>query len=233
MNIRERFFPLLTTLCLVVLCSGLPFLWFVVRDRQLDTALWQLPASGDALSAAGRQNAVARELYAWRQLDFSPDTVGTEMDLEEVRQDIQPYLTRLCNAGVWPDTFLAAANELLQQTTRCTTLREASGMTTYSFSTANPDRYLRLTVSDYGTLTAVHGNLGVQEGFVPSDAVKAYRTLLGLDGFADWEEATPRGYGTSAPCYSADAQLYLTASLDRWYFSMSVTSMAPETYAGL
>lgn len=233
MKSRERFFPLLGTLLLVIFCSGLPFLWFSVRDRQLDTARWIAPAAEDALSAAGRQNAVARELYAWRQLDFSAEVAGTEMDPAEGQQRIQPYLTRLCNAGVWPDTFLAAANELFQQTTRCTTLREASGMTTYSFSTANPDRYLRLTVSDYGTLTAVHGNLGVQEGFVPSDVVDAYRTLLGLDGFADWEEATPRGYGTSAPCYSSDAQLYLTASLDRWYFSMSVTSMAPETYAGL
>ena len=57
--------------------------------------------------------------------------------------------------------------------------------------------------------------------------------MLGLASFTDWEDAEPLGYGDPAPCYSADAQLYLVANMDRGYFSMSVTSMAPETYAGL
>lgn len=233
MNIRERFLPLAGTLLLVAFCSSLPFLWFAVRDHQLDNALWQRPVSDDVLSVSGQQNATARELYAWRQLDFSAQAVGTEMDPTEARQYLQPYLTQLYNAGVWPKTFLAAADELVLQATQCNALQEASGMTTYSFSIPDTDRYLRLTVSDYGTLTAVHGNLGVQEGFVPADVVNAYRTLLGLDVFTDWVDAEPHGYGTPAPCYSADAQLYLVANMDRGYFSLSVTSMAPETYAGL
>lgn len=233
MKRRERWIFLAGTVFLVVLCTVLPFLWFAVRDRQLATAVWSAEPSPGFLSEAGRQNPVARELYAWRQLDFVPDAAGKSLDPAEARQRVQPCLDMLYQAGVWPENFQKAADTLLRQVTQCNTLREASGMTTYSFSAADSDRYLRLTVSDYGTLTALHGNLGVQEGFVPADAAAAYRTLLGLDDFTDWEDAEPRGYGDSAPCYSADAQLYLVAQQDRWAFSMSVTSMAPETYAGL
>ena len=107
-----------------------------------------------------------------------------------------------------------------------------NGETGYYFGTED-GRNLTLTVSRYGTLTSLNGNLGLTEGFAPAEVAAAYRTMLGLASFTDWEDAEPLGYGDPAPCYSADAQLYLVANMDRGYFSMSVTSMAPETYAGL
>ena len=67
MKLRERWMPLLGTALLVILCTALPFLWFALRDRQLGASSWSTEMASDFLSAAGRENAVARELYYWRQ----------------------------------------------------------------------------------------------------------------------------------------------------------------------
>ena len=88
-------------------------------------------------------------------------------------------------------------------------------------------------MTEYGTLTGLNGKLGLADGFDSTQIARAYRTMLGLDSFTDWEDAEPLGHGSPVPCYSADAQLYLVANMDLGYFSVSVTSMTPETYAGL
>ena len=76
MKLRERWLPLCGTALLVILCTALPSVWFAVRDRQLDSAQWSTAADSSFLSAAGRENAVARELYYWRQQ--SADTVMSQ-----------------------------------------------------------------------------------------------------------------------------------------------------------
>ncbi|EFB76305.1 hypothetical protein [Subdoligranulum variabile] len=232
MKLRERWVPLLGTVLLVILCTALPFLWFAARDRQLDASCWRADPASDFLSAAGRENAVARELYFWRQQPTEALPYVQPTESVTARQEVQPYLAALRTAGVLPESFLNAADELVTQATQCLSSDLESNQISYYFSDEN-SRNLTLTVSQYGTLTAVNGDLGLQDGFVPADVAAAYCTMLGLDSFTDWEDAEPLGYGAPAPYYSADAQLYLVANIDRGYFSMSVTSMAPYAYAGL
>lgn len=233
MKLHERWVPLLGTVLLVVFCTFLPFLWFAARDRQLDGSTGSVPAPGDSLSAAGQENAVARELYYWRHQPVEALPYEQPTESAAARQEVQPYLAALRTAGVLPEAYLNAADELVAQATECHASSEAAGTTIYYFSREVNGPYIRLTVTEYGTLTALNGNLGLEDGFVPADVAKTYRTMLGLDDFTDWEDAKPLGYGSPAPCYSAAAQLYLVTNMDRGYFSMSVTSMSPETYAGL
>lgn len=235
MKLRERWLPLYGTALLVILCTILPFAWFAVRDRQLDSAWWITPAGSSFLSAAGQENAVARELYYWRQQPTNVSLLRpTELPAgsSTAVEAVGPYLTKLRSSHVLPGSFLDAAQRLAAQAP-CTITSESTGTTTYSFASPEGGSYLSLTVSDYGILTSLRGNLGLESGFVPAEVVQAYRAMLGLDSFTDWEDAEPLGYGSPVPCYSADAQLYLIANMDRGYFSLSVTSMAPDTYAGL
>lgn len=232
MKLRERWVPLLGTVLLVVFCTVLPFLWFAARDRQLDTSSWDTEPASDFLSTAGQENAVARELYYWRHQPAEALPYEQPSESSTARQEVQPYLAALRTAGVLPEAYWNAADELVTQATQCLSDDMENGKVSYYFSDEN-SRTLTLTASEYGTLIALSGDLGMQDGFVPADVASAYRTMLGLDGFTDWEDAEPLGYGSPAPCYSADAQLYLVANMDRGYFSMSVTSMSPETYAGL
>lgn len=235
MKLRERWLPLCGTALLVVLCTALPFAWFAVRDRRLDSARWATPADSSFLSAAGRENAVARELYYWRQQSADTSIVRpTELPAgsDTATETVDLYLTALRSSHVLPEKFLDAVRELAAQSP-CTITNESTGTTTYAFASPEGGSHLSLTVSEYGTLTSLRGDLGLVDGFVPADVVQAYRSMLGLDSFTDWEDAEPRGYGAPAPCYSANAQLYLIANMDRGYFSLSVTSMAPDTYAAL
>lgn len=235
MKLRERWLPLLGTALLVTVCTALPFLWFAVRDRQLDTTVWTTSADSDVLSAAGQENAVARELYYWRQQPSTYSSSHSEpTSAAPALETVQPCLDALHTAKVLPKAYLDAMDALMQDPNLlCSTYSEASGMTTYDFQAGEMGNYLRLTVSEYGTLTGLSGKLGLADGFDSAEVASAYRTMLGLDTFTDWEAAEPLGHGTPAPCYSADAQLYLIANMDLGYFSMSVTSMSPETYAGL
>lgn len=235
MKLRERWLPLLGTVFLVVVCTALPFLWFAARDRQLDTTVWTNPADSDFLSAAGQENAVARELYYWRQQPSTYSSAHSEPTSAALAlETVQPCLDGLHTAKVLPQAYLDAMDTLMQDPNlQCSTYSEASGMTTYDFQADEMGNYLRLTVSKYGTLTGLSGKLGLADGFDSADVASAYRTMLGLDCFTDWEAAEPLGYGSPSPCYSTEAQLYLIANMDRGYFSMSVTSMSPEAYAGL
>lgn len=232
MKLRERWLPLLCTVLLVAVCTALPFVWFAARDRQFDASSWSTESAGDFLSAAGRENAVARELYYWRQQPSENLPYEQTAESSTAREEVQPYLTALRNNQVLPEAYLDAAEELVAQATQCLSSDAEIGKTSYYFSDGNRHN-LTLTITQYGTLTTLTGNLGLQDDFAPANVAKAYRTMLGLDSFADWQDAEPRGYGAPSPCYSADAQLYLVANMDRGYFSMSVTSMTPETYAGL
>lgn len=232
MKLRERWLPLLGTALLVIVCTFLPFLWFSLRDRQLDASRWSTEPASDFLSAAGRENAVARELYYWRQQPSENLPYEQPSESATAREEVQTYLAALRKAGVLPESYLNAADELVAHATQCLFSDMENGQVSYYFGDEN-QRNLTLTVTKYGTLTALNGNLGLQDGFVPADVAKAYRTMLGLDDFTDWEDAEPLGYGAPAPCYSAEAQLYLLANMDRGYFTLNVTSMAPETYAGL
>lgn len=232
MKLRERWLPLCGTVLLVLFCTALPFAWFSVRDRQLDSARWSTPADSNFLSAAGRENAVARELYYWRQ-QSADTTMSHPAELSTAQATAAPCLDALRSAKVLPDLYLNAAEKLVAQATECSASSENAGATTYHFSQGADKPYLDITVTEYGTLTGLNGELGLGDGFVSADVAKAYRTMLGLDSFTDWEDAESRGHGTPAPCYSAEAQLYLIANMDFGYFSMSVTSMAPDTYAGL
>ena len=232
MKLRKSWLALLGTVVLVLFCMVLPFAWFALRDRQLDSSSWSTEMASDFLSAAGRENAVARELYYWRQQPSENLPYEQPSESATAREEVQPYLAALREAGVLPESYLNAADELVAQATQCLFSDMENGQLSYYFSDEN-QRNLTLTVTKYGTLTALNGNLGLQDGFIPADVAKAYRTMLGLASFTDWEDAEPLGYGDPAPCYSAGAQLYLVANMDRGYFSMSVTSMAPETYAGL
>lgn len=232
MKLRERWLPLCGTALLVILCTALPFVWFAVRDRQLDSAQWSTATDSSFLSAAGRENAVARELYYWRQQ--SADTVMSQpAELSTAQEAVAPCLAALRSAQVLPDNYLDAAEELVTQATECYTGSEAAGTTTYSFHRELNGPYLTMTVTEHGTLTGLNGKLDLADGFDSAQVAKAYRTMLGLDSFTDWADAKPLGHGSPAPCYSADAQLYLVANMDLGYFSVSVTSMSPETYAGL
>lgn len=232
MKLRERWLPLCGTALLVILCTTLPFVWFAVRDRQLDSAQWDTAADSNFLGAAGRENAVARELYYWRQQ--SAETVMYHpAPLSTARETVAPCLAALRSAQVLPDNYLDAAEELVAQATECYVDSETAGATTYHFSRELNGPYLSITVTEYGTLTGLNGKLGLADGFDSTQVARAYRTMLGLDSFTDWEDAEPLGHGSPAPCYSANAQLYLVANMDLGYFSVSVTSMAPETYAGL
>lgn len=232
MKLRERWLPLCGTALLVLVCTLLPFAWFSVRDRQLDSARWNTPADSDFLSAAGQENAVARELYYWRQQ--SAETILSHpTELSTAQATVSPCLEALRSAKVLPDIYMDAAEKLVAQATECSASSETTGSTTYYFRQEADGPYLRMTVTEYGTLTGLNGELGLADGFVSADVAKAYRTMLGLDSFTDWEDAEPRGHGTPVPSYSADAQLYLVANMDLGYFSVSVTSMAPDAYAEL
>ncbi|MBM6900153.1 hypothetical protein H6B10_10595 [Gemmiger formicilis] len=232
MKLRERWLPLCGTALLVILCTTLPFVWFAVRDRQLDSAQWDTAADSNFLGTAGRENAVARELYYWRQQ--SAETVMYQpAPLSTAQETVAPCLAALRSFQVLPEAYLDAAEELVAQATECYADSETAGATTYHFSRELNGPYLSITVTEYGTLTGLNGKLGLADGFDSTRVARAYRTMLGLDSFTDWEDAEPLGHGSPAPCYSADAQLYLVANMDLGYFSVSVTSMAPETYAGL
>lgn len=232
MKLRERWLPLCGTALLVILCTTLPFVWFAVRDRQLDSAQWDTAADSNFLGAAGRENAVARELYYWRQQ--SAETVMYQpAPLSTAQETVAPCLAALRSAQVLPDNYLDAAEELVAQATECYADSETAGATTYHFNRELNGPYLSITVTEYGTLTGLNGKLGLADGFDSTQVARAYRTMLGLDSFTDLEDAEPLGHGSPAPCYSADAQLYLVANMDLGYFSVSVTSMTPETYAGL
>ncbi len=232
MKLRERWLSLCGTALLVILCTTLPFVWFAVRDRQLDSAQWDTAADRNFLGAAGRENAVARELYYWRQQ--SAETVMYQpAPLSTAQETVAPCLAALRSAQVLPDNYLDAAEKLVAQATECYADSETAGATTYHFSRELNGPYLSITVTEYGTLTGLNGKLGLADGFDSTQVARAYRTMLGLDSFTDWEDAEPLGHGSPAPCYSADAQLYLVANMDLGYFSVSVTSMTPETYAGL
>ena len=232
MKLRERWLPLCGTALLVILCTTLPFVWFAVRERQLDSAQWDTAADSNFLGAAGRENAVARELYYWRQQ--SAETVMYQpAPLSTAQETVTPCLAALRSAQVLPDNYLDTAEELVAQATECYADSETAGGTTYHFSRELNGPYLSITVTEYGTLTGLNGKLGLADGFDSTQVARAYRTMLGLDSFTDWEDAEPLGHGSPAPCYSADAQLYLVANMDLGYFSVSVTSMTPETYAGL
>lgn len=63
MKLRNTLLPLAAALALMALCTALPCLWFTLRDRQLDSAVQTTGARPDFLSAAGREDPVARELY--------------------------------------------------------------------------------------------------------------------------------------------------------------------------
>ena len=232
MKLRERWLPLCGTALLVILCTTLPFVWFAVRERQLDSAQWDTAADSNFLGAAGRENAVARELYYWRQQ--SAETVMYQpAPLSTAQETVAPCLAALRSFQVLPEAYLDAAEELVAQATECYADSETAGATTYHFSRELNGPYLSITVTEYGTLTGLNGKLGLADGFDSTRVARAYRTMLGLDSFTDWEDAEPLGHGSPAPCYSADAQLYLVANMDLGYFSVSVTSMTPETYAGL
>lgn len=232
MKLRERWLPLCGTALLVILCTTLPFVWFAVRDRQLDSAQWDTAADSNFLGTAGRENAVARELYYWRQQ--SAETVMYQpAPLSTAQETVAPCLAALRSFQVLPEAYLDAAEELVAQATECYADSETAGATTYHFSRELNGPYLSITVTEYGTLTGLNGKLGLADGFDSTQVARAYRTMLGLDSFTDWEDAEPLGHGSPAPCYSADAQLYLVANMDLGYFSVSVTSMTPETYAGL
>lgn len=232
MKLRERWLPLCGTALLVILCTTLPFVWFAVRDRQLDSAQWDTAADSNFLGTAGRENAVARELYYWRQQ--SAETVMYQpAPLSTAQETVAPCLAALRSFQVLPEAYLDAAEELVAQATECYADSETAGATTYHFSRELNGPYLSITVTEYGTLTGLNGKLGLADGFDSTRVARAYRTMLGLDSFTDWEDAEPLGHGSPAPCYSADAQLYLVANMDLGYFSVSVTSMTPETYAGL
>ena len=230
MKLRNALLPLAGTLALMALCTALPFLWFALRDRQLDSAVQTAAARPEFLSAAGRENPVARELYYWRERSDGVPTydAGEPVDAATARQTVLPGLQAL--RGVLPDAMQTAAEELVAEAAEVTVSHPADGMTAYDFS-AGEERFLRLWYSDGGALVQVNGNVGSGDGFDPAAAAAAYRTMLGLDDFADWEDADPRGYGDPAPLYSTDAQLYLVASIDRGYFNLSVTSVSPEAYA--
>lgn len=232
MKLREHWLPLLGTILLVAFCTVLPFLWFSLRDRQLDTTTWRTEPTSDFLSAAGQENTVARELYYWRQQP-SEETMPQPAELTNAQTTVAPCLDALRNAKVLPDIYMDAAEELVAQATECSTSCESAGSTTYDFSQEPKGWYLRMTVTEYGTLIGLNGKLGLADGFSSAEVAKAYRTMLGLNDFTDWEDAEPLGHGTPSPCYSAEAQLYLVANMDLGYFSMSVTSMAPDAYAGL
>ena len=232
MKLRERWLPLCGTALLVILCTTLPFVWFAVRDRQLDSAQWDTAADSNFLGTAGRENAVARELYYWRQQ--SAETVMYQpAPLSTAQETVAPCLAALRSFQVLQEAYLDAAEELVAQATECYADSETAGATTYHFSRELNGPYLSITVTEYGTLTGLNGKLGLADGFDSTRVARAYRTMLGLDSFTDWEDAEPLGHGSPAPCYSADAQLYLVANMDLGYFSVSVTSMTPETYAGL
>lgn len=232
MKLRERWLPLCGTALLVILCTALPYVWFAARDRQLDSAQWSTAADNSFLSTAGQGNAVARELYYWRQQ--SAETVMYQpAALSAAQETVAPCLAALRSFQVLPEAYLDAAEELVAQATECYADSETAGATTYHFSRELNGPYLSITVTEYGTLTGLNGNLGLADGFDSTQVAKTYRTMLGLDSFTDWEDAQPLGHGSPAPCYSADAQLYLVANMDLGYFSVSVTSMTPETYAGL
>lgn len=233
MKLRERWLPLAATLALVALCAAAPFLWFALRDRQLTRAAWADAGQSDFLSAAGRENAVARELYYWREQGAaSTYDLAEPVDAATARQAVQPALQALRGAKVLPDALLTAAEDLVAGAAQPTRCRPAAGMTEYTFDDGQ-GRYLWLCLSDGGALAQIRGDVGSGGGFEPAAVAAAYRAMLGLDGFADWQDAAPLGYGDPAPSYSADAQLYLIANIDRGYFSLSVTSMSPETFAGL
>lgn len=232
MKLRERWLPLCGTALLVFLCTALPYVWFAARDRQLDSAQWDTAADSNFLCTAGQENAVARELYYWRQQ--SAETVMYQSAaLSAAQETVAPCLAALRSFQVLPEAYLDAAEELVAQATECYADSETAGANTYHFSRELNGPYLSITVTEYGTLIGLNGKLGLADGFDSTQVAKTYRTMLGLDNFTDWEDAQPLGHGSPAPCYSADAQLYLVANMDLGYFSVSVTSMTPETYAEL
>ena len=129
MKLRERWLPLCGTALLVILCTTLPFVWFAVRDRQLDSAQWDTAADSNFLGAAGRENAVARELYYWRQQ--SAETVMYQpAPLSTAQETVAPCLAALRSAQVLPDNYLDAAEKLVAQATECYADSETAGATT-------------------------------------------------------------------------------------------------------
>ena len=97
MKLRNALLPLAGTLALMALCTALPFFWFALRDRQLDGAVQTAAARPEFLSAAGRENPVARELYYWREQSDGVPTydAGEPVDAATARQTVLSGLQAL------------------------------------------------------------------------------------------------------------------------------------------
>lgn len=231
MKLRERWLPLAVIALLVVCCTAL-----------LSCGLRHATGSSTAVPGANPLPAVFKRRRAGKRCspravllaaaNFRSYNISAGGRHDRAKRCFS-CLAALRSAKVLPEKYLDAADVLIAQTAEYSVGSEANGMTTYHFRQSADGPYLNFTLSEYGVLTNLSGSLGLREGFVSADVAKAYRTMLGLNVFTDWVDAEPHGYGTPAPYYSADAQLYLVANMDRGYFSLSVTSMAPETYAGL
>ncbi len=231
MKLRNALLPLAGTLALMALCTALPFFWFALRDRQLDGAVQTAAARPEFLSAAGRENPVARELYYWRERGAAdPYALASPADPAGIWAALQPVADTLQSAGVLPASLRSAAETLAAGATA--SIQDEEGFTSYTLNN-DTGHYLTATVTSEGTITAFNADLGIDPGVTSAQALAYYRTLLGLDGFADWEDVQARGYGAPAACYSADAQLYLAANVYHTSLTLSVTSMSPETCAGL
>lgn len=230
----------------VAACLALPFLCFGVWDAILRTAAPFAPDTGDALSAAGRQNPTACLLYGCTHSlsqslqggteGWTPDTAS----LTELRAELGKRLDALEADGVLAAPRRMALQTALDDPAHLTLTRYTlgSGLEQWMLQRAQADEDANGPVRDWPGLyfqaifTAEGAPVLLDLQYGPATPLPAWSDLLaccGLENFADWQPRTLPGptasYGDGR--YSAEAQLFARLD-DTAGFSWRLVSMTPE-----
>lgn len=243
---KTRKSPLRFAKMAVALCLVLPFLCFGLWDALLTVTAPFAPATGEALPAAGRQNATACLLYGCahslnQSLQGGTDgwTPDTATDPAQQQADFLGRVDALAAGGVLDDFQQAAVRGTLQDTQRFALTRYTlnAGLEQYilmprdsgSAPTGPVRGYPQFYFQAIFTADGVPVYLDLQNG--PETTPPTLDTVLacaGLDTIADWQPQTLAGYaGTHGEArYSAGTQLYARISYEG-HFTYRLVSMTP------
>lgn len=243
---KTRKSPLRFAKLAVALCLVLPFLGFGLWDALLAATAPFAPATGEALPAAGRQNATACLLYGCahslnQSLQGSTDgwTPDTATAPAQQQADFLGRVDALAQGGVLDDFQRAAVRGTVQDTERFTLTRYTldAGLEQYILMRSDTSAYPTGPVRGYPrfyfqaifTADGVPVYLDLQGG--PETTPPTLDTVLacaGLDTIADWQPQTLAGYAGAhgEARYSAATQLYARISYEG-HFTYRLVSMTP------
>lgn len=243
---KTRKFPLRFAKLAVALCLVLPFLAFGLWDALLAATAPFAPPTGEALPAAGRQNATACLLYGCahslnQSLQGNTDgwTLDTATDPAQQQADFLGRVDALAAGGVLDDFQRAAVRGTVQDTQHfaLTRYKLDAGLEQYILMPREPGNAPTGPVRGYPqfhfqaifTADGVPVYLDLQNGpETTPPTLDAVLACAGLDTIADWQPQTLAGYAGAhgEARYSAETQLYARISYEG-HFTYRLVSMTP------